>query len=199
MPVPAGLLTAKFGHETFPLRKEASLIMKSKLALSLVVAVGLWISIPAVAHHGDAGRYDETLVTLNGTVVELQMINPHSIIVLDVAEDGKTTRWQAEMGGPNNLARGFGWTRNTLKAGDKITLIGRRVKSGAPYMNLTERAIVYLTDSKRLLFRTGNSELPPGVVDTRPAGAQGGRGGAAAAPAAPAAPPAAAAPGGAAY
>ena len=97
------------------------------------------------------------------------MINPHSIIVLDVPDaSGKVTRWQAEMGGPNALARGFGWTKNTLKPGDKITVIGRRVKSGAPYMNLTERAVIYMTDSKKLLFRTNNSDLPPGVVDPRP-------------------------------
>ena len=123
------------------------------------------VTAPLWAHHGDAGRYDENLVTLNGSIVELQMINPHSIIVIDVPEaGGKATRWQAEMGGPNALSRGFGWTRNTLKPGDKVTLIGRRVKSGAPYMNLTERAIVYMTDSKKLLFRTANAELPPGVV-----------------------------------
>jgi len=155
------------------------------------------VAAPLWAHHGDAGRYDENLVTLNGSVVELQMINPHSIIVLDVPDDtGKNVRWQAEMGGPNALARAFGWTRNTLKPGDKITLMGRRVKSGAPYMNLTERAVVYLTDSKRLLFRTGNSELPPGVVDNRASQAPGpGE-----TPRPAAAPPAPAAnPGGAAY
>jgi len=165
------------------------------VAFALILAAAV---VPLWAHHGDAGRYDENLVTLNGSVVELQMINPHSIIVLDVLEPGKPapTRWQAEMGGPNALARGFGWTRNTLKAGDKITLIGRRVKSGAPYMNLTERAIVYLTDSKRLLFRTGNAELPTGVVATTPAPAPAGTAPAAAPPAA--APPAAN-PGGAAY
>jgi hypothetical protein len=165
------------------------------VALAVVLSA---VSAPLLAHHGDAGRYDENLVTLNGSVVELQMINPHSIIVLDVADaTGKVTRWQAEMGGPNQLARGFGWTRNTLKAGDKITLIGRRVKSGAPYMNLTERAVVYMTDNKRLLFRTGNSELPPGIQDTRPnQGGGAGRGETPApAPAAPANPPA----GGAAY
>jgi hypothetical protein len=143
--------------------------MNSKGWKSMFFAIVLTAMVaPVWAHHGDAGRYDENLVTLNGTVVELQMINPHSIIVLDVPdESGKTVRWQAEMGGPNALARGFGWTRNTLKSGDKITLIGRRVKSGAPYMNLTERAIVYMTDSKKLLFRTGNSELPPGVSENR--------------------------------
>ena len=117
------------------------------------------------AHHGDAGRYNEDLVTLNGSIVELQMINPHSIVVIDVpGTNGKVTRWQAEMGGPNALARGFGWTRNTLKSGDKVTLVGRQVKSGAPYMNLTERAFVYMTESKKLLFRTNNAELPSDVV-----------------------------------
>ena len=119
-------------------------------------------SMSAWAHHGDAGRYDEKLVTLDGTVVELQMINPHAIIVIDVKNaDGKVMRWQAEGGGPGALAR-EGWTNNTLKPGDKITLIGRRVKSGAPYMNLTERAVVYRTDTKRLLFRTGQLRTASG-------------------------------------
>jgi Family of unknown function (DUF6152) len=140
--------------------------MNSKTWASLAFALILSaVAAPLWAHHGDAGRYDENLVTLNGSVVELQMINPHSIVVLDVPDaNGKVTRWQAEMGGPNALARGFGWTRNTLKPGDKITLIGRRVKSGAPYMNLTERAVIYMTDSKKLLFRTNNADLPEGVV-----------------------------------
>ena len=165
--------------------------MNTKAWKSVAFAVVLSaVAAPLWAHHGDAGRYDENLVTLNGSVVELQMINPHSIIVLDVPDaSGKVVRWQAEMGGPNALARGFGWTRNTLKPGDKITLMGRRVKSGAPYMNLTERAVVYMTDSKKLLFRTGNSDLPPGVIENRPAPAG----------AAPAAAPPAANPGGAAY
>jgi hypothetical protein len=143
-----------------------------KLILFAIVAAALSMSVPVFAHHGDAGRYDENVITLNGTIVELQMINPHSIIVLDVADGGKTTRWQAELGGPNALSRGFGWTRNTLKPGDKVTLLGRRVKSGAPYMNLTERAVVYMTDSKKLLFRTANAGLPAGVVDPRPADVQ---------------------------
>ena len=139
--------------------------MKSKTWTLFACAALLGIAVPLWAHHGDAGRYDENLVTLNGKVVELQMINPHSIIVLDVAgDDGKVIRWQAEMTGPNALASGFGWTRNTLKAGDEITLVGRRVRSGAPYMNLTERAVVYMTTSKRLLYKSNNAELPAGVV-----------------------------------
>jgi len=164
-----------------------------KLLLLLALTLAFGFAPPLFAHHGDAGRYDEALVTLNGSVVELQMINPHSIIVLDVPDEkGKVIRWQAEMGGPTALARGFGWTRNTLKPGDKITVIGRRVKSGAPYMNLTERAIVYMSDSKKLLFRTNNAEVPKDVVVPAGMGAAAPEGaGNAATPAGGAAAPAA--------
>ena len=132
-----------------------------------------------MAHHGDAGRFQEDVSTVTATVVQLIFINPYSVVVFDVPDaSGKMVRWMAEMGAPGGLTRGFGWTKNTLKAGDKITLIGRRVKSGAPYMNLTERAVVFRTDTKELLFRTNNAELPPGVVANTPAPA-GNPGGAA--------------------
>jgi len=122
-------------------------------------------SAPVLAHHGDAGRFQEDVSKVEGAVVALLFINPHSVIVLDVPDaSGKMVRWTAEAGAPQGFVRGFGWTKNTLKAGDKITLIGRRVKSGAPYMNLTERAIIYRTDTKELLFRTNNAEVPPGLV-----------------------------------
>src|SRR5687768_12423704 len=91
-----------------------------------------------LVHHGDAGRYEDNLILLNGTVVEMQFINPHSIIVFDVAGDGgKSMRWRGELGAPNTLSRQFGWTKSTLKAGDKIKLIGRPLKGGSPYLNLT--------------------------------------------------------------
>lgn len=109
-------------------------------------------------HHGDAGRYEETLTLLKGTVVEMQFLNPHSIIVLDIEDSaGKTVRWRAEMGAANNLLQQFGWKKDTLKAGVKITIIGRRIKGGSPYFNLTEMAKVILTDSGKELFRTPNA------------------------------------------
>ena len=98
-----------------------------------------------IAHHGDAGRYEDNIVVMKGTVVEAQLITPHSIIVFDYTDDsGKTSRWQAEMGGRAQMIKDFGWTPTTLKPGDKITLTGRKVKSGAPYMNLTDRANVVI-------------------------------------------------------
>ena len=65
--------------------------MKKSFVYSLVVAIGLFLSAPAWAHHGDAGHYNEDSVTLKGTVVQLVMVNPHTQVVFDVTDAGKTT------------------------------------------------------------------------------------------------------------
>lgn len=124
-------------------------------------AVGiLALSGSTQAHHGDAGRYLEEVVEVTGVVVETQLINPHSILVFDVAdESGKTIRWQAEMTGAQALIR-RGWT-NDVKPGTSVTLTGRRLKSGAPYMNMTERARIILTDSGKEVLRNANFGEPP--------------------------------------
>mgnify|MGYP003345217607 CR=1 FL=1 len=62
--------------------------MKKRFVYSLVVAIGLFLSAPAWAHHGDAGRYNEDSVTLKGTVVQLVMVNPHTQVVFDVTDGG---------------------------------------------------------------------------------------------------------------
>jgi Family of unknown function (DUF6152) len=113
----------------------------------------------ARAHHGDAGRYIEDVMTITGTVVELQMTNPHAHIVFDAPDpnaNNKPTRWQAELGGPQQLIRNFGWTPSTVKPGMKIQLTGRRLKSGAPYINLTERANIVLPETGKEIWRTAN-------------------------------------------
>jgi hypothetical protein len=132
--------------------------MKSRMMILPVLAATMLVSsVPLLAHHGDAGRYEDEVVVMKGTVVELQLITPHSIIVFDaVGADGKTSRWQAEMGGRAAMIKEFNWTKDTVKPGDHITLTGRKVKSGAPYMNLTDRANVVLTDSGKEIFRTPN-------------------------------------------
>lgn len=138
--------------------------MKSKVLLG--IAAGLLLaSAAAFAHHGDAGRYEDNVTVVTGTVVSLKWVDPHSIIVFDVAnDDGKQVRWQAEMGGRTGLAQ-LGWTANTLKRGDKITVTGRKVKSGAPYINLTERANIVMTDTGKEIFRTKNYGEPPAAPE----------------------------------
>jgi hypothetical protein len=132
--------------------------MNARVLILSVAAAGLLLTTgPVFAHHGDAGRYEDNVIVLTGTVVDLQLVDPHSIIVFDVTDDkGNQVRWQAELNGKAGLAKAFGWTRNTVKPGDKITLTGRKAKSGAPYMNLTDRANVVMTDSGKEIFRTPN-------------------------------------------
>jgi len=131
--------------------------MNRTLLIAMSVAIGvLVLSSQVGAHHGDADRYNQDVVTVTGTVVDVQMINPHARIVFDVDEGGKSVRWQAELGGPQQLIKQFGWTPSTIKAGMKLTFIGRRLKSGAPYLNLTERANITSVDSGKEIYRTAN-------------------------------------------
>ncbi len=127
---------------------------------SLLAACLFLMAPPAMAHHGDAGRYDESAFVITGTIVEIRLTNPHSIMVFDVTDaDGKTVRWQGEMTGGQQIVRQFGWTKDSPKVGDKITLTGRKVKTGAPYMNLAKRANIILTDSGKEIYV---GQTPPG-------------------------------------
>src|ERR1044071_3397558 len=103
--------------------------MKKSFLCAVALAVATLIPGSAWAHHGDAGRYNEDTVTLKGTVVQLVMVNPHALIIFDVPDaSGKTTRWTAELGGPQQLIKQFGWSPTTVKPGMPITLIGRAGK-----------------------------------------------------------------------
>ena len=149
---------------------------KSSFFAGCVAVASLALSGSVLAHHGDAGRYIEDVVEITGTVVETQLINPHAILVLDVTDaNGKKVRWQAEMGGAQGLIRG-GWTQD-VKPGTKVTLTGRRLKSGAPYVNLTERANVVLPDTGKEIWRTANygeAAPPPSEGGTSGGGANVG-------------------------
>ena len=129
-------------------------IAQTDRSRSVLVALSRTGRGGAAAHHGDADRYNQDVVTVTGTVVEVQMVNPHARIILDVEEGGKTVRWQAELGGPQQLIKQFGWTPATIKKGMKLTMIGRRLKSGAPYLNLTERANIVVADTGKEIYRT---------------------------------------------
>ena len=129
----------------------------------------------ALAHHGDAGRYEDNLTTITGTVVELQLVNPHSILIVEAKDTkGKAVRWRGELGSPAIL-KGWCWTNTILKAGDKVTIIGRRLKNGQPYMTLSEKARVIDASGKEI-FR-GNEpgqRDPPGPCAGASAGGPAG-------------------------
>jgi hypothetical protein len=76
-----------------------------------------------VGHHSFAAEFDaEKPVTLTGTVVKWEMVNPHGWITVDVTGLGdEKVRWMVETSNPNGLMR-LGWTKNSLKPGDLITV-----------------------------------------------------------------------------
>lgn len=101
-----------------------------------VVLIGFFLlgSSTAFAHHGTA-NYDTTKsVTVKGSVTNFQFINPHVIISMDVKDDKEIVQnWQGGLTSPNHLMR-TGWTKDTLKPGDVITMSGFPAKTGAPEM-----------------------------------------------------------------
>ena len=148
--------------------KKKSMMKKTSFLLASLLAAGM--SAAVAAHHGDAGRYDETPFIITGTVVEIKLTNPHSILVFDATDaSGKVVRWQAEMGSGQQLVRQFGWTKDNLKVGDKVTLNGRKVKSGAPYMNMTERAQIIMTEGGKEIYKTPNFGEPTAPPAPAPA------------------------------
>ena len=88
------------------------------------------------AHHGLA-RFDTThVVSLEGTVTDFEWINPHAYIHADLKDEhGKVANWLLECGSLAMLSR-HGWTADTLKRGDQVTVFGFRAKDGSPYMSV---------------------------------------------------------------
>jgi hypothetical protein len=135
--------------------------MTSTCAKGLWCVAGLVIASAGVlrAHHGDSGRYEDKLTTVSGTVAEIVLINPHSTLVLDVKDDtGKIVKWRGELGSAVQL-RGWCWTKEVIKAGDPVSMKGRRLKNGSPYMTLSEEARV-TTEAGKDIYK-GNDPGKP--------------------------------------
>ena len=99
----------------------------------ILLALG---AAPAVAHHSFAAEYDSSKpVSLKGAVTKMEWQNPHARFYVDVTDEaGKVTNWEFELGSPNGLMR-RGWTRNSLKPGDAVTIEGYLAKDGSKLAN----------------------------------------------------------------
>ena len=131
------------------------MVSRSVKALALALAGAVAVSGgQAVAHHSFAMFDYKNQVTLSGTVVSFQWTNPHAFIDLALADGGGgTKKYTVECASPNVLTR-LGWKFNTLKPGDKVTLLINPLKSGQPGGMLHEAT---LPDGRKL--SDGN---PPG-------------------------------------
>lgn len=111
--------------------------MTSLVRLFSCAAIASLLSTAASAHHSFAAEFlgDQTL-TIEGTVSEVWFKNPHVryYVVVDT-EDGETQTWDVRTSNPSLLAR-RGWTRDTIKEGDKVTVEGFAGRDGRKLLSL---------------------------------------------------------------
>jgi len=107
------------------------------------------IAAPLAAHHSFSAEDDSKKpVTLKGVVTKVEWMNPHVYFYIDVTDDkGSTANWGLEMGPPNGLQRS-GWTRNTMKIGDEVTVEGTLAKDGSRQANA--RSVTMTNTGKKL-------------------------------------------------
>ena len=104
------------------------------LVLAAMAAALILVSTPLWAHHGTAAFDTDKMVTVKGIITTFDYVNPHVQLYWDVKnEKGEIEKWQGELTAPNKLGRA-GWTKNTLKPGDEVTVTGNQLKSGAHTM-----------------------------------------------------------------
>ena len=132
--------------------------MKTRVAVLIAGVAVLLAGVPMVAHHSFAAEFDANKpIKLTGTVTKVEWMNPHTYFYIDVkGEDGKTVNWGLEMGSPNGLMR-QGWSRNSMKIGDEVTVEGSRAKDGS---NIGNARSVMLTGGQKLFAGSSQTQTP---------------------------------------
>lgn len=121
-----------------------------KYLAGVFVLGGLIAAAPLLAHHSFAAEYDSNQpVKLTGAVTKIDWTNPHVYFYIDVkdASTGRVSNWSFEMAAPAAL-KNTGWTRNTMKIGDVVTVEGWRAKDGGLHGNA--RAVTLAATGQRL-------------------------------------------------
>jgi len=115
------------------------------LGITLALFAG---AIPLLAHHSFAAEYDSNkTIKITGVVTKVEWMNPHARFYVDVKDaDGKVTNWNFELGAIPVLLK-QGWRKDSLKAGDQVTVEGLAAKDGA---NAASTRRVLLPDGRRV-------------------------------------------------
>jgi hypothetical protein len=134
--------------------------MRTRLTVVVISIAGLLAAAPVVAHHSFAAEYDaDKPIKLTGAVTKIEWTNPHCFFYVDVKNEasGKTENWGFEMGNPNALLR-LGWTRNSLKQGDTVTVEGSRARDGSLHANA--RSMILASTGQKLFAGSSQGSNP---------------------------------------
>ena len=111
---------------------------------ALAAVVFLLVLVPTFAHHGAASYDLSKVTTLKGSITSIQWMNPHATINIEAKDEaGKTQKYIVESVSPLGLSR-RGWTKDSLKPGDQITVTGNLSQNGTHILRL-----------KKIVFSTG--------------------------------------------
>jgi hypothetical protein len=128
----------------------------------MVFALGMSTSIvvlPLFAHHGNAAYDTGKKVTVKGTVTDWLWSNPHCVLRLDVTDDnGQVEHWVVETENPSSMVNA-GWTKQSIKTGDQISVTALPVKNGRSVGRIIE---VLLPNGQKL---AGPHLIPGGGLD----------------------------------
>src|ERR1700733_3024770 len=106
--------------------------MACKLAILLPGGLLLLATAPIFGHHSVSAEFDVNRPVFSaGVVTRVEWSNPHIYFYVDVkGANDKVANWAFEGAGPNTLAR-LGWLRDTLKEGDRVTVVAIPALDGA--------------------------------------------------------------------
>jgi hypothetical protein len=124
---------------------------RSSLAVLLLVLLA-----PVSAHHSFAMFDMSKTVSYKGTIKEVQWTNPHVWVELVVMENGAPVAYSFE-GAAIAVLKRVGWTKDSVKAGDVVTLVGHPYKNGKPGGSIDH---LILADGRRI----GTGDAIPGAI-----------------------------------
>lgn len=127
----------------------------NRIGLGIALGFAIVMVKPLIAHHSFDAEYDsKKVITITGYVTKLDWVNPHAYVFLDVKDEGGSTEsYKVEMGPPYALVRG-GWSKDTVKVGDKITIEGAaQAKDGSKAGGSLPTTSMTLSTGRKLTMR----------------------------------------------